>query len=155
MQDKYRFIVALLVSYFSGTLGSIYTNPSIPWYQELLKPWFQVPGWVFGPVWLILYGLIGYAIYLVWKSKNVRERTRALTLFGFHLILSVVWTYLFWKLQNTYFAYIEITFVWLTLVISMEMFWNLNKRAFYLLLPYLAWLSYACMLNYAIWQLNL
>ncbi|PIQ78614.1 TspO protein [Candidatus Peregrinibacteria bacterium CG11_big_fil_rev_8_21_14_0_20_46_8] len=155
MQDKHRLIIALAVSYLSGLIGSLYTNPSTLWYQELLKPWFQVPGWFFGPVWFVLYGLIGYAVYLVWKNTDVRERTRALTLFGFHLFVSVVWTYLFWQLQNTYFAYIAILLLWLTLIISMQMFWNLNKRAFYLLLPYLAWLSYACMLNYAIWQLNL
>jgi tryptophan-rich sensory protein len=139
-----------------GILGSFTTIGSIPnWYAYLNKPVFSPPNWIFGPVWSVLYILMGISIYLIWlkgfKTKKIRE---AVYLFGVQLILNAIWTPVFFGLKNTMAAFVIIVLMWLFILKTIMAFQKINKTAAYLLYPYLAWVSFASILNFSIWFLN-
>jgi benzodiazapine receptor len=149
-------IAAVLISQLAGIIGSVFTFQSIPtWYAGIQKPDFNPPSWVFGPVWTTLYTLMGIAAYLVWekgiKKKGVKQ---ALVVFGVQLILNAIWSILFFGMQNPFLAFIEIIFLWISIVATIFLFYKISKTAGYLLVPYILWVSFAAILNFYIWQLN-
>lgn len=149
-------IVSIGISELAGIIGSIFTASSIPtWYATLQKPSFNPPSWVFGPVWTTLFVLMGIAAFLVWqqgwKKKSVKI---ALSLFGVQLFLNTLWSILFFGMKNPGTACIEIIFLWLAIVATMIAFLKISKTAFWLLVPYILWVSFASFLNYTIWSLN-
>ena len=145
-------VVCLTVGYFSGmeTRESITT-----WYPTLIKPTFNPPNWIFGPVWTLLYIMMGIAAGLVW-TKGYEEQTtkKALGFFAIQLGLNALWSYLFFGLHNPFLALIEIILLWLMILETYNLFKKINKTAGFLLLPYLAWVSFATILNASIWWLN-
>lgn len=149
-------IAAILISQLAGVIGSIATFPSIPtWYATLTKPSFNPPNWVFGPVWLTLFTLMGISAYFVWekglKHRWVRE---GLFVFGVQLVLNILWSVLFFGLHYPLYSLIEIILLWLSIALTIFMFCKVSKKAALLLLPYIAWVSFAAILNFYIWQLN-
>jgi benzodiazapine receptor len=156
-----RLIVSLALPQIAGLAGSFFTVSAIPsWYALLQKPVFSPPNWIFGPVWTVLYIMMGISVYLIWSAyakapadSNEKEK-RALTLFWIHLFFNAIWSPIFFGLQHLFFALIVIGIIWLLIVTLMCLFWKINKVATYLLIPYLAWVSFASALNYQLWLLN-
>lgn len=146
-------VTCLVIGYFSGmvTRSSITT-----WYPTLVKPSFNPPNWVFAPVWSMLYIMMGVAAGLVWNRIDFEKEAvkKALIFFAIQLALNALWSYLFFGLKNPMLAGIEIILLWLMIFETYSKFVKINKIAGYLLIPYLAWVSFATVLNESIWWLN-
>jgi len=154
--QPWKLLLAIIAAQSAGIIGSLFTVTSVDsWYETLAKPVFNPPGWVFGPVWTILYTLIGIAIYMVWtRHKGGHRRTFWLRLMVVHLVLNALWSILFFGQQLLLGAFIEILLLLATLLWLIALAFRFDKRVAYVLLPYLAWVSFAAFLNYSIWQLN-
>jgi tryptophan-rich sensory protein len=140
-----------------GVLGALATAPAIEtWYATIAKPGFTPPSWVFGPVWTLLYFLIGVAAFLVWRQRNDRPRaaTVALDAFAVQLALNGVWSPAFFGLRSPALGLIVIVPLLLAVLATTGLFARVSQRAALLLLPYAAWVAYASALNAAIWGLN-
>lgn len=151
-----RLTISLLLPQLAGIIGSLFTTSSMPtWYVNLNKPSFNPPNWIFGPVWITLYILMGISVYLVWQEveKN-KESEKATNLFWIHLIFNASWSIIFFGLKNPALAFIDIIIILVFIIILMVKFWKINKYSTYLLVPYLLWVSFATVLNYSIWVLN-
>jgi translocator protein len=145
-----KLIFCIFLTEGAGILGSIATMPAVKsWYlTDLAKPSFNPPSWVFGPVWTLLFFLMGFALYLVWTKKN------NLFWFWVQLILNVLWSFLFFGLHSPLLAFYEIIFLWIAIFMTIVKFWKLDPKAGMLLVPYIAWVSFASFLNYSIAALN-
>jgi len=148
--------IFILISQVAGLIGSIFTGPAIPtWYAALNKPGFNPPGWLFGPVWVILYTMMGLAAYLVYLKLGEGGFARgALILFFIHLCFNSLWSILFFGLKSPGLALIEIILLWGMILALIIVFYPIDKRAAYLMLPYILWVSFAAILNFSIWRLN-
>jgi tryptophan-rich sensory protein len=125
------------------------------WYADLSKPSFNPPGWAFGVVWPILYVMMGVAAFLIWrKGVNSRQVRISLGLFVAQLALNGIWTPIFFGLHMMGFALAEIILLWLAILATIVAFWRISKPAAYLLIPYILWVSFAIVLNAALWHLN-
>ena len=149
--------ISIFISQLAGFIGAFFTTPAIPgWYAQLAKPSFNPPSWVFGPVWTTLYTLMGISLYLVWskgyQKKKIKEPVQ---LFFIHLIFNSLWSIVFFGLQNLGMAFVIIIVLWTMIACLIRKFWKINKTASYLLIPYLAWVSFASLLNFSIWLLNM
>ena len=148
-------VTCLAIGYFSGmaTQSSIKT-----WFPTLIKPTFNPPNWVFAPVWSMLYIMMGIAAGLVWNrmegSKDKELVKKSLIFFAIQLGLNALWSVLFFGLRNPMLALIEIVLLWLMIYETYIKFGKIDKIAGYLFLPYLAWVSFASILNASIWWLN-
>jgi len=152
-----KLIASIIICQLAGIIGSIFTAPSIPtWYATLQKPFFTPPSWVFAPVWITLFLLMGISLYLIWEKglgiKNVRI---AVSIFGAQLILNTVWSFLFFGLQNPFLAFIEILILWIFILASIILFYRISKKAGIILVPYIVWVTIATALNYSVWILNI
>ena len=154
--DLLKLIVAIVVSESAGIVGSIFTIPSISaWYATLVKPDLNPPAWIFAPVWILLFALMGIAAFLVWKNGTSRQDIKiALGIFIGQLALNTLWSIIFFGMHNPGLAFIEIIALWFAIVWLITVFYKISKLAAYLLLPYILWVSFAAYLNYAIWVLN-
>ena len=150
-------IVSILGCLSVGIVGALFTTPAIPtWYNTLSKPFFSPPSWVFGPAWTILYILIGISLFLVWTKKADSDIKRnALYIFFAQLFLNAIWSPIFFGLQSPFTGLIIIALLWVTIIININVFYKVSKTAALLLIPYLLWVSFASVLNFAIWQLNI
>ncbi len=154
-----NFLKALLFVVFcelAGIVGAVFTTPSIPdWYAKINKPSFNPPNWVFGPVWTLLYALMGIAAYLVWQQGIENKAVKnALFLFALQLILNILWSFFFFRLQSPFHALIEIILLWVLILATIVSFYQINKVAGLILVPYLLWVSFATLLNFSIYRLN-
>lgn len=139
-----------------GGIGSLLNRSSIStWYPSLRKPSFNPPNWVFGPVWTLLYALMGVSEFLIRRQRaNPRHRRRAQQLFGIQLVLNGLWTPLFFGLRSPVIALVDIGLLWLAIVAAIPAFMRISKVAAVLLVPYLLWVTFAAALNEEIWRLN-
>jgi len=155
-QNIIKFVISILICQLAGFVGSLFTTPSIPaWYRDLTKPSFTPPNWLFSPVWITLFVLMGVSAFLVWQKGWRHPHVQlALIIFCLQLALNVLWSFLFFKLQQPMFAFIEILCLWLAILLSILSFLRVSKLASYLLFPYLLWVSFAAVLNFSIWRLN-
>ncbi len=136
--------------------GSLLTRPSVPtWYEQLNKPTFTPPGAVFGPVWTVLYILMAVAAWLVMRRTGQVRVAPALVLFLAQLGLNGSWSAVFFGLHSPGDAFVVIVALWLAILATLVAFWRVSAWAGVLLLPYLAWVSFASVLNYSLWRLNL
>jgi len=151
-----KFLISVLVCQLAGAIGSLFTAPSVPvWYAVLIKPSFVPPGWVFAPVWITLFFLMGVAAFLIWKRGTGEKGVfYALLFFDIQLGLNILWSYLFFGLRFPFYAFLEIIFLWLAILITILKFYKISRIAAYLLLPYIIWVTFAAFLNFSIWQLN-
>jgi translocator protein len=150
-----KLIISIVVSFAAGALGSIATIPNIPtWYAALDKPWFSPPNWVFGPVWSLLYLMMGIALYLVWRTPSKQSKRVAFVVFGAQLALNALWSLVFFGLHQPWAAAIIIVCLFVMIALTIREFLKFSKVAVWLLLPYIAWVSFAAALNVAIALLN-
>lgn len=147
-------VLAILLCEGVGILGSFFTVSAIPtWYATLTKPSISPPNFIFGPVWTMLYALMGISLYLVWTS-NVKSKQQALKYFFVQLGLNAMWSIIFFGLKKPGLAFFEIIALWIAIYLTIKAFKKISKMASYLLYPYLAWVSFASILNLSIWILN-
>jgi translocator protein len=139
--------------YLAAFVGSRFTDTGA-WFRALEQPAWAPPDRVFGPVWTVLYTLMGIAAWLVWRARGFRGAPTALGLFLVQLVLNVAWSGLFFALQRPDLAFAEIVVLWAAIVATVVAFWRVRPLAGALLLPYLAWVTFAAALNFAIWRLN-
>lgn len=145
----------VLSAEFAGILGSVFTASAIDsWYVGLVKPSFNPPNWVFGPVWTVLYLLMGVAAYLVWRVKPSKFRLYSLRLYFFQLVLNFLWSLVFFGYKLPGVAFVEIVVLWWMILFTIYYFYKVRKLAAYLMFPYLVWVSFASVLNYYLWVLN-
>jgi translocator protein len=143
----------LLACYLAAAVGGAAGGPGA-WYASLAKPAFNPPGWVFGPVWTLLYGMMGVAAWLVWLRRRHPLRPAALALFAAHLVPNAAWSWLFFGMQRPDLAFAGIVVLWAAIAVLVVLFWRVRPAAGALLVPYLAWVSFASVLNYTIWRMN-
>lgn len=124
------------------------------WYLQIQKPSWTPPGYLFGPVWSILYLSMGVAAWIVWRRAGFSGARLALTLFVVQLILNGMWSWIFFGMQKSGLAFAEILVLWSMILATLLAFWRVSSISGMLLLPYLLWVSFAAVLNYTIWQLN-
>ncbi|MFO7807373.1 MAG: TspO/MBR family protein [Candidatus Moraniibacteriota bacterium] len=156
MKNFLKLVIAVGVSLAAGFIGSFFTVSSVEnWYVFLNKPVLNPPSWLFGPVWTLLYVLMGIAAFLVWKKDWRRKEVKiALTLFAVQLILNSAWSIIFFGLQNPFAALLEIILLWVFILVTAILFYRISRPASYLFVPYIAWVSFAIYLNWSIWALN-
>ncbi len=142
----------LTACFLAASLGVFFMPGG--WYAALNKPAWNPPAWIFGPVWTALYAMMAVAAWLVWKRGGFAAHRQALTLFLIQLVLNASWTPLFFGLHRPGVAFVEIIFLWLAIAATLAAFCPINRVAAWLLAPYLAWVSFATVLNFAIWRLN-
>ncbi len=155
-REPARLIAAVVLTNLAGIAGSFFTATSLgSWYDMLQKPWFNPPGWVFAPVWTALYVLMGIALYLVWMEGTQRTDVRfALGIFAVQLALNALWSYFFFGLRSVFFGFLEICVLWIAIVFTIVMFARVRRDAALLLVPYIAWVTFAAILSYSILLLN-
>lgn len=144
----------LLVTFAAAAVGAFASSNAGEFYGDLVRPTWAPPGWLFGPVWSVLYALMGVAAWRVWRLRGFAGARVALFVFIVQLVANALWTWLFfvWRLGGLAFA--EILLLWALILLTMWLFWRVSRLAAALLLPYLAWVSFASALTLSIWQLN-
>jgi len=165
MKKKYisALIYFLLITFLAALVGNFFTAPSIPtWYASLNKPSFSPPNWLFGPAWTILYILMAVSAFWIWSSyakardeKEKRKIKTAIVIYGVHLVLNALWSFIFFGLQNPAWAFFEILILWVLIMIVAWKFYQIRRIAGIFFIPYILWVTFASVLNFAIWQLNI
>ena len=145
-------LIFFAIAFAPALIGSAFA-PDL-WYESLNKPSWNPPGWLFGPVWTVLYLLIGYAGYLAWSSSIGRARQKAFWIFALQMILNALWTPLFFGLHSLGLSLVNMIALWLMILLNAIVFYRLKPAAGLLLTPYLLWVTFALVLNATIWWLN-
>lgn len=144
----------LAACFATSAIGAVASINAKAFYAGLVQPVWAPPGWVFGPVWLVLYALMGVAAWLVWRSGGFMRNGNALRLFILQLVLNALWSWLFFAWHKGLLAFADIVLLWLLILAVMLAFWRVRPLAGALMLPYLAWVGFAAALNFKVWQLN-
>jgi len=148
-------LVSLVTCLGISGIGAWLTTESVrTWFPTLQRPPLAPPNWVFGPVWTVLYILMAVAAWLVWRRRHEVDVRRPLLLFSVQLALNLLWSALFFYLQNPAAALIEIVVLWALIATTLVAFWRVSRWAGLLLIPYLAWVTFATYLNFGFWVLN-
>lgn len=147
----------MLIAQAAGGIGALFTTAKIPtWYAAIVKPAWQPPSWLFGPVWTFLFLLMGVASAIVWQRRGQSPvAAAALTAYMVQLALNILWSYLFFGLQSPGAAFIEIFVLIAAIIVTLVLFWRVTPVAGWLMVPYLAWVLFASYLNFTIWRLNM
>ena len=156
MKDIIGALIAIAICSLAGLIGQLFTFPEITtWYADLAKPFFNPPNWIFGPVWTVLYIMMGIAVYLVVRRGLFTPAVEiALGCFAIQLTLNCLWSIIFFGQHQLWFAFVEIIVLWAAIGLTIIKFWPLSSLAGWLLVPYLCWVSFAAVLNYSVWFLN-
>lgn len=151
-----KFIISILICQSAGIFGSVFTVEAVTdWYSTLTKPTFAPPDWVFGPVWIILYFLMGVSLYTVWVSESKPKiRNAFFIVFGIQLTLNALWSLLFFGLKSPILGLIDIILLDIMVIVTIIYAKSISKFAALLLVPYLVWIIFASILNFAIFLLN-
>ncbi len=148
-------LVCLTVCFAVGFLGSQASMMGLQtWYPTITKPAFNPPGWIFAPVWSILYLMMGAALWQIWTSAPSKNRTIGLALFAAQLVLNGLWSWIFFAWQKLPMAFIEIVLLDLAILATILVFRKVRGSAAWLLVPYLVWCCFATLLTFTIWKLN-
>lgn len=149
-------IGAILLCYLAGVIGSLFTFRAIStWYKKIRKPFFNPPDFVFGPVWTLLYTLMGISLFLIWQHGFLNlQVVRASQVFYVQLTLNAIWSYFFFGRKEFWLAFGEIIFLLLIIIWTMILFWPISRIAAILFIPYILWVSFASILNFYIARLN-
>ena len=138
---------------FAGASLGAFFRPG-EWYASLQKPSWNPPGWIFGPVWTALYTMMAVAAWLVWREGGWDKQRQPLRIFLTQLALNAAWTPLFFGLHFTGAAFAGIMLLWFAIIATITAFGRVHRAAAVLLVPYLAWVSFAAFLNFTLWRLN-
>jgi tryptophan-rich sensory protein len=144
----------LVASFLAAGIGGAASIKASSFYAELVRPEWAPPSWVFGPVWTVLYALMGIAAWLVWRVAGFRAARTALALFIVQLALNALWSWLFFGWHRGALAFADIVLLWGFIVATSVAFWRIRPLAGALLIPYLMWVSFAMVLNHSVWKLN-
>ena len=175
-----KLLTSIIVCELAGFIGSVFTMPEInTWYKSLNKPSFNPPDWIFGPVWTILFVLMGISLYLIWtkkwqpKNKIGKKKTKAwnslsqkflsgswqkaniILIFITQLILNILWSVIFFGMHSPGIAFFELLMLWFAIIFMIINFYRVSKTASLLLFPYILWVSFAARLNLFIWIINI
>ncbi|MEO8938544.1 MAG: TspO/MBR family protein, partial [Burkholderiaceae bacterium] len=140
--------------FVTGGIGAIASVRAATFYGQLSQPFWAPPAWLFGPVWSVLYVLMGIAAWLVWRTGESRGTSNALKLFVAQLFVNALWTWLFFVWHLGVVALVEIAVLWLLIAATIVAFWRVRRVAAVLLVPYLTWVSLATALTFSLWRLN-
>jgi len=152
----FRLIASLIICQLAGFVGSVFTTPAIPgWYAALEKPTFNPPNWIFSPVWIFLYLLLGITLYILWQNLPKTEARIALAFFAIQLVLNILWSVIFFGLKSPMLAFLEIIILWAFILLTMITSSKVSRTSVYLLLPYMLWVNFAAILNFFLWRLNI
>ena len=155
MKKIFKLAISIFIPLIVGFLGSFFTSSSVnSWFLTLNKPSFNPPNWVFAPAWTILYILIGLSFYLVWEKNFGKEKQKVIAVYALQLFLNFLWSLSFFGLRNPLLGLINIIVLWLVIIANLIVFFKVSKKASYLLIPYLLWVSFASVLNISIFILN-
>ncbi len=156
MNNVIKFIVAVAIPLIVGGASGFFTVTDVDsWYQTINKPVWNPPNWIFGPVWTTLYVLMGIALFIIWKSDTSTELKKiAFVLFAIQLVFNFFWSFIFFNQHLVGWALIEMTVLWVFILLTIFSFAQVDKIAAWLLVPYISWVSFALILNFAIWKLN-
>ena len=143
----------LALCFAAAAVGGTATDTG-PWYDALAKPSWNPPSWVFGPVWSTLYAMMGVAAWMVGRERGFGGARGALALFGVQLALNVLWSVLFFGIRRPDLAFAELVVLWAAILGTLLAFRRVRPLAGWLLLPYLAWVTFAGVLNFTIWRMN-
>lgn len=153
MKNITKLVLSIVIVFAAAAVGSLFTFNEIPnWYASLNTTPLTPPNWVFGPVWTILYILMAIALYLVWTNKQLSSA--ALTAFFVQLFLNSLWSIIFFGQHSLFWAFIEIIVLWLAIIYTIVKFYDINKTAAYLMVPYVFWVTFAGALNFATYLAN-
>lgn len=147
-------VVALAVTYLAAAVGGLASVGAGSFYGQLVRPAWAPPGWLFGPVWSVLYTLMAVAVWLVWREAGFPRATRAVLLFGAQLIANALWSWFFFAWRLGAVALAEVLLLWVLIAATVVAFWRLQRVAAVLMLPYLAWVGFASALTFALWRRN-
>ncbi len=155
LEDIKKLIICCGAVLAVGFAGAFFTNSGLDWYQGLAKPVFTPPNRIFGPVWTILYLLMGIALFLVWRKgfANAAGKT-ALAAFILQFVFNALWTPIFFWAKQPLIALGDIVILWLAIIATIVSFWKVSRAAGILLVPYIIWVSFAAVLNAVICMLN-
>lgn len=165
MSRKYKFIMnklniiklstSIALPLFLGAIAGMFTSQSVPdWYAALNKPAFSPPNWIFGPVWTLLYILMGISFFVVWKQKVSKLRNLAISIYFLQLLLNFAWSFIFFYFNMIGLALVEIVLLWFTIILMLVLFYRIKPMAAYINIPYLLWVSFAGVLNASYYFLN-
>jgi translocator protein len=144
----------LLVSFAAAAIGGVASANADTFYEQLRRPAWAPPSWLFGPAWTVLYVLIGVAAWLAWRERRVAEARGAFALFFVQHAANALWTWLFFAWRNAGLAFAEIVVLWGLILATLVAFWRIRPLAGALLVPYLLWVAYAAALTFAVWRMN-
>jgi translocator protein len=154
---KNLFILALCIALplvVGGLSGYLTVGGLAEWYVNLKKPSFNPPGWIFGPVWTLLYALMGISLYMILKAESHHLKNTAYALFGVQLMLNFWWSFIFFNARELGWALVEILVLWVVILSMILVFYRISKPAALLQIPYLLWVSFATVLNATLWWMN-
>ena len=156
VQKVLKFIISIIICQSAGIFGSLFTFDSISdWYVTLEKPTFAPPNWIFGPVSITLYFLMGLSLYIVWKDElKSKTRNAFFVVFGIQLILNALWSFLFFGLRSPFLGLLDIILLDIMVIVTIIYAKSISKLAIILLIPYLIWIVFASFLNYVIFLVN-
>ena len=161
MNNFIKLVGAIALCQTAGIIGSFFTVSAIPtWYAQLEKPVFTPPNWIFGPVWIVLYTLMGISLFLIWKKRQYMQKTEdativtSLFLFYVHLVINAYWSIVFFGMKDIVSALLIIVILAEMILLLIVKFFRIDRIAGLLLIPYYFWALYASFLNFSIWQLN-
>ncbi len=156
VRDGLKLLISIAVCIGAGLIGSLFTGGAIPtWYSLLQKPSFTPPSWLFAPVWFTLYILMGVSAFLVWRRGFQQFQVReSLIIFTVQLFLNALWSYAFFGLKSTLIGLLVIVPLWTAILLTILNFYKVSKTASLLIIPYILWVSYATVLNFAFYLLN-
>jgi benzodiazapine receptor len=150
-----KLVVSLLVPLAIGGLAGAFTAEAIPeWYASLNQPSFNPPNWVFGPVWTILYIILGISLFIIWKLESGKKRNLAIFIFMVQILLNFGWSLFFFYFKMIGLALIDIAALWIMIVVMLVRFHKLNPLAAYINIPYIVWVTFATVLNADYFSLN-
>ena len=147
-------LVALAVTFLAATAGAVASVDAGAFYSQLDRPGWAPPGWLFGPVWSVLYTLMAVAAWLVWRKVGFQQATVAISLFMTQLVANALWSWVFFAWHRGALAVVEILVLWGLVAATAVAFWRVQRLAALLLVPYLAWVSFAAALTLALWRRN-
>jgi benzodiazapine receptor len=147
-------VVWLLLTFGAAAIGAVASANAGEFYGQLTRPSWAPPGWLFGPVWSALYALMGVAAWLVWRTRGFIGARSALILFFTQLAANALWSWLFFVWHQGGIAFAEVLILWCLIVATVVSFWRISTLAVALLVPYLAWVTFASALTFAVWRLN-
>ncbi len=157
MIDPLKLVLSIIICQLAGFIGSLFTTPAIPmWYAILNKPSFTPPNSIFAPVWTTLFFLMGISLFLIWRMQEPKRYIRIAIIFFFiQLALNILWSFLFFGLKSPFAGLIEIIILWIAIFLTIVSFYGISKAAALLLVPYILWVSFAIVLNFYLWRLNI